>query len=618
MTATVWAQHAGCVVTPSSGIRFGSGGVTVAVVEGADPVVLMAAVAALTPRAVERLDESEAEAFVVACERVTATVHARQSLAMDTLAGRVQDRLERARDAHPQPPGVPGPDAHSVVASMLSPSLHCATRTVVKRLEADRWLVCAAETTFAAQWQGELERHRADAVVDALRDVAPELCETFEALVLETSLDTTTGELLLVSPAVRHASRSELARRARSIGRELDPESEAVAAQRAHDDRRVVVTPDRHRPGLARWEMLLPCEVSQRVFAAIDTLAGHYARRRPGTTIGAHRADALADLVLANAEVKTTVELVVPLLAARAARSPQTVHAEDGEAAVDLDRALAQLGAVEAQLAPTAPPEPRGSDSDVHPRRHQGDVRWFIPGSVELPRHGVLLPQSVVDLLSSPQTMIRLATIDPDGSISQDPATYRPSASTVRRVRARDGVCRFPGCGTPANRTDLDHVVAFPAGQTEHTNLICLCRTHHLFKHHGGWAPAVHSDGRVTWRAPDGRERTTTPRSVQILDDLHLGDGVDPDLVADLRRGWSPGLPPGTTVADLIASETALPDDPPESAQLPEPPPDWTELDEALTERHRAPADQRSRRGPTQGPVSPLQRHLIELLTLAA
>jgi len=38
---------------------------------------------------------------------------------------------------------------------------------------------------------------------------------------------------------------------------------------------------------------------------------------------------------------------------------------------------------------------------------------------------------------------------------------YRPSTKLARLVRARDGQCRYPGCGVTAVRCDLDHVVPF-------------------------------------------------------------------------------------------------------------------------------------------------------------
>ncbi|WP_406831315.1 HNH endonuclease signature motif containing protein [Pedococcus sp. KACC 23699] len=587
---------------PSSGVHFGAGSATAAQVEVADPVALMAAVALLTPTQIEELNEAEAEAFVIACARVTSAVHARQSLAMDTLAGRVEERLERQRHEQPPPFGVPGADVHGTVASMLAPSLHCSTRAVGKRLEADRWLVCAAESTFSSQWQGDLERFRADVVADASADLDPALRETFEALVLETSLDEVTGELTLVSPEVRQLNRAELSRRARAVARELDPQSDERAARRAHGERRVVVTPDRRRPGKSRWHVLLPSQVSHEVFAVVDTLAGQYARAHPGTPIDGHRADAFADLVLGNAQVQTTVELVVPVLAAHGpddgrvgaegvagtsspaapdAAPPSVARASaagdpleelaplmarisnPGDAAVTDPAETTVANPADANPADANPADAGLTSSTTEPVRSTGEVHWVLPGSVDLPRHGELLPSAVAELLSRPETLVRLARLDPNGSIVQDPKTYRPSASLRRRLRSRDGTCRFPGCHTPAARCDLDHVVPYPAGLTEPTNLISLCRTHHRFKHHGGWRAVLRPDATVAWTVPDGRTHVDRPRPLRITRDLDLTDHADSQVAFDVRRGWVPGLPVGMSMDDLAQQEALLPDEPP-------------------------------------------------------
>lgn len=49
----------------------------------------------------------------------------------------------------------------------------------------------------------------------------------------------------------------------------------------------------------------------------------------------------------------------------------------------------------------------------------------------------------------------------------------------------RDGVCRAPGCLVPADRCDIDHLVAWPEGPTRGDNLGPLCRRHHGLKGHG-------------------------------------------------------------------------------------------------------------------------------------
>ncbi|HEY7717141.1 MAG TPA: HNH endonuclease signature motif containing protein, partial [Pedococcus sp.] len=505
--------------------RLGAGGATAAQVERADVGALAVDAMGLSQGEIGRLGREEAEAVVVATERVIAALQARQTLAMETLASRVEDDLDTTHA-----------DPHGLVASMLAPALHCATRTVQRRLVADRRLLASAESTFQALWDGDLERHRADTVAEAAQCLDPALWTRFEALVLETSVDRVTGEVTIVSDAVWRMSRSQLARRARAIARSLDPGGEERALHESRRQRRVVVGPDPHAPGLARWHVHLPTDVSNEVYAAVDALASSYARSRPGTAMDAHRADALADLVRGNAEVRTVVELVVPVLPG--ATTP------DGPAGGPAPGTA--LGAPVA-ITSVRTDAPRGSGTGP-------SVEWFVPGGVELPRHGVLAPEAVCELLSRPDTLLRLARLDPDGSIVQDPTHYRPSASTRRRVRSRDGTCRFPGCNTPASRTDVDHVVAHPDGPTAPPNLLCLCRTHHLFKHHGGWSAELARDGTARWTAPDGRVWTTEPQSHRIRDDLHLTDEVDPDVAHDLGRGWFPGLPPGMSLADLVGA----------------------------------------------------------------
>lgn len=91
---------------------------------------------------------------------------------------------------------------------------------------------------------------------------------------------------------------------------------------------------------------------------------------------------------------------------------------------------------------------------------------------------------------------------------------YRPSAKLAAFVRARDMFCRFPGCGVPAERCDIDHVVPWPYGPTHASNLNCKCRTHHLAKTFGdGWRDVQFPDGTVVWTTPSGQSYTTTPGS---------------------------------------------------------------------------------------------------------
>jgi hypothetical protein len=581
-------------------VPFGSGLVTAAMVRDAEPARLAAAVFSLSKSDVAGLDRVEAEAHVIACERVTAAIEARQSLAMDTMAGRVEDDQHRRRVESGLPAGALWCDTHGLVASTLSPALHCATRTVQRRLVAARWLACEFGATFDAAWDGDLERRRTEVVVEAGLALPAELHGAFEALVLESAVDELTGEYVVVSDRVRELSRSELASRATKIARELDPTSDQTSAARARDARRVVIQPDRGNPGMARWVVTLPTDASRRMAAAVDALGGEYARANPGTPIDAARADALTDLVLSSADVSTVVEVLVPVLPAPVVLvgGPDADRGASGPASVvgDASRCTSQPGRAAPPRA-TTDPAPGSA------------VSWVVPGVVDDPRHGALTPEVVSRLLSDPDVALRLARLDPDGSIVQDPTTYRPSASVKRRVRSRDGGCRFPGCHTPARHTDLDHVIAFPLGATEPGNLVCLCRTHHGFKHHGGWALSLATDGTATWRAPDGRSWVTEPRPHGIREDLRLTDGLDARRLRDLRRGWLPGLPVGMTPADLLGAERCLPDDPPESPHTPSAPPD------SQAHAHPAAPNRQDDRPPSS---SALERHLERQLALAA
>jgi hypothetical protein len=284
-------------------------------------------------------------------------------------------------------------------------------------------------------------------------------------------------------------------------------------------------------------------------------------------TVEQARVDALADLVLGNATVQTIVELVVPVAsavppsfvdrvaeraAAEAAMRPQCgdEHPLAGEGrpqggdgrvqgadAVVIDLVLGSVtrhtldaGALErahgrsvgAWLETEAnpflshrPPPPSPADPDPPPRVTDltGAPVWFVPGLVQTPGVGALLPDQVAALLNDPDTGVRIIDGTPGSADGRLPQwrTYRPHAALAAKVRARDGHCRFPGCSVQARRCHLDHVVAFPAGQTEEGNLQALCPAHHGFKHHAGWGVTMTPDGVCTWTTPSGRTHITRP-----------------------------------------------------------------------------------------------------------
>lgn len=84
-------------------------------------------------------------------------------------------------------------------------------------------------------------------------------------------------------------------------------------------------------------------------------------------------------------------------------------------------------------------------------------------------------------------------------------AGYVPSPSLRDHVSLLSETCAFPHCPLPAERCDLDHIVAWAAGgATTTTNLAPLCRLHHRAKTHGGWTYAQPSYGVFHWTSPAG------------------------------------------------------------------------------------------------------------------
>lgn len=93
---------------------------------------------------------------------------------------------------------------------------------------------------------------------------------------------------------------------------------------------------------------------------------------------------------------------------------------------------------------------------------------------------------------------------------------YTPTDAMVAFLEGRDGVCRFPGCNSPAHRDDKDHVANFnhddprAGGPTATPNMHCLCRTHHNTKTAKLWDVELHPDGDEVWTSADGSHRYST------------------------------------------------------------------------------------------------------------
>jgi len=96
---------------------------------------------------------------------------------------------------------------------------------------------------------------------------------------------------------------------------------------------------------------------------------------------------------------------------------------------------------------------------------------------------------------------------------------YESTVEIADAVRGRDPVCTFPGCGVPAARCDIDHVVPYPRGPTAVRNLSPRSRRCHRFKTAALWRcrTRTNASGLVTaheWTSPLGTRRVV---EVEVL-----------------------------------------------------------------------------------------------------
>jgi hypothetical protein len=91
-------------------------------------------------------------------------------------------------------------------------------------------------------------------------------------------------------------------------------------------------------------------------------------------------------------------------------------------------------------------------------------------------------------------------------------ASYRPPARIREYVVARDMTCRYPSCGQPAWRGDLDHTHPWDeGGLTCPCNMGALCRRHHRLKQLRGWDLVQPQPGIFRWVTPAGLTYAVQP-----------------------------------------------------------------------------------------------------------
>ncbi|GAB3164390.1 hypothetical protein GCM10027161_78100 [Microbispora hainanensis] len=153
-----------------------------------------------------------------------------------------------------------------------------------------------------------------------------------------------------------------------------------------------------------------------------------------------------------------------------------------------------------------------------------------------------------------------------------DSERRRQAGAALRRyVQIRGRVCSWPGCRTPATRTDQDHILPWAEqGPTKAENLHLACRHDHRARHHGGWRVSTAGPHLVVWTSPLGHRYPSplpkiiipacsphprsqpSPTSYRYLDDLPETPTMAP--------ATEPSLPQEASEPETGAATPPMPD----------------------------------------------------------
>jgi len=254
-----------------------------------------------------------------------------------------------------------------------------------------------------------------------------------------------------------------------------------------------------------------PDEVLARVDDAVFGLRADLARAREDRQIARGflavqgRLDGSAS-IYGEADAESTATILEALDAAADRPVDPGVDGAPSRAQQRLDALVSVCeSALSVGAATTTRPRPRLlATIDVESLRQDAHsegarILWSLAG-----RPARLTPLST-DLLACDASVIPVIF---DGSRpvavgdAHSPVTSKLRAALI----ARDGGCRFPGCGAPVAWCDAHHIRArIQDGPTTIDNLVLLCRRCHRLVHRRRWKITLRDDGVMEFR----RNRTT-------------------------------------------------------------------------------------------------------------
>ena len=370
-----------------------------------------------------------------------------------------------------------GEMALRTVAAELGAALRVSDRTVQRRMAEADWKVNRFPAVWAAQGAGVISAGHARAIIDAAEHLDdPDAREAYSARMVEFALD---------------ESPNRVAALARRVVEQYQPralEDRHVDARQA----RAVWVNDRP-DGMAELGLLGPAALVHGAFDRLTSMA-KAVKAGPGAGRGADAGAGGAAFRLGPAE-KPRAPIDSPTMDQLRADLVLDVLLTGAPAGHDTpDGALAALTA---HVSVTVPVLTLMGHPDTPPAELDG----VTPIDLTTARTLAGAATGWDRILTHPIT---------GGLLAVD--RYRPGGHLKRRLRARDGRCRFMCCGRPAHTTDIDHHHdAALGGPTSEDNLGHLCRRHHTLKHHSPWHVEQRADGDYAWTSPTGHTYTDKP-----------------------------------------------------------------------------------------------------------
>jgi hypothetical protein len=376
---------------------------------------------------------------------------------------------------------------------------NCSRAAASQLWEYSTTLVRRLPRTWAALADGALDWPRARAMAAELGWPARECPD-----------DVVAGVEAVVLPQAAGLSITRLRALARRELIKADPAAAEARRRRALRDADVTVT--RVGDGMGELRALLPFTDAAEIRATVDACARASKKAGDERPLGPLRAALLHELVVQPGRERPTVSAHLDVVA-----SLDTLEsAAAGAPGTGREPVLVDGEPVTADLA-----------RDLLER-----LDALCPGGLQAPADGSL-SISVTDeagrlIASLSRRELESAVRHGRGLCPPPPVDrYQPSPAQRRFTRARDRTCRHPGCANRAGWADLDHVIAHgEGGDTDCTNLCCLCRRHHRLKTHArGWLYAMTDDGVLSVTTPSGVTRVSRPPGMHPdhdVDVLHV------------------------------------------------------------------------------------------------